>query len=95
MEFNSVIYLIYLLTDFLFAVILVYIGVLQKSCIRTTTMAIIFLKFLMFYQIFLSPQVKGSLIISNKQVYASPPPKKKILLMLAKDSMKIGIEPFP
>ena len=32
----------------------------------TTAMVIIFWDFLMFYQIFLSPQVKESVIIGNK-----------------------------
>ena len=83
----------------------------------------------MFYQIFLSPQGKRSLIITNQLVYtcylrvveqlktsdlrklgklklhnvkiswkynvvSSLPPKKKILLILAKDSLKIEIERF-
>ena len=37
----------------------------------TTTMVIILLEFFMFCQIFLSPQVKRSLIISNRLVYTS------------------------
>ena len=79
----------------------------------------------MLYQFFLSPQVKGILVISNKLVYTncrttedlgsyetrkvqnnfkiscnynhvpSPPPKKKILSILVKDSLKIEIEIFP
>ena len=82
----------------------------------------------MFYQIFLSPQVKPIVIISNKLVCAScrttyelgtkkirivqynvktswnynqmpiplpPPKKKKLLPILAKDSLKIEAEPFP
>ena len=36
-----------------------------------TTMVIILSEFLMFYQMFLSPQLKRSLIISNKLVYTS------------------------
>ena len=38
---------------------------------ETTAMAMLFWYFLRFYQIFLSPQVKRSLIISNKLVNAS------------------------
>ena len=95
----------------------------------STTMVIILWKLLMFYQIFLSPQGKRSLIISNQlvctcylrvveqlktsdlrklgklklhnikiwwkyNVVSSLPPKKKILLILAKDSLKIEIELF-
>ena len=36
-----------------------------------TTMVIIFWAFLMFYQFFLSPRVKQSLINTNKLVYSS------------------------
>ena len=77
---------------------------------------------MMFYQIFLSPQLKRSVIISNKLVHKlsqlpndlrlrkvennvntswkfnlvpSLLPQTKILLMLAKDSLKIEIELFP
>ena len=45
---------------------------MQKENFQTI-MEIIFWEFLMFYQNFLSPQVKQSLIISNKQdVYDLP-----------------------
>ena len=47
-------------------------GKLQFLCSRVSTaMVIIFLEFLMFYQIFLSPQVKRSLIIINKLAHTS------------------------
>ena len=39
--------------------------------LSSTTMVMILLEFLMFYQIFHSPHVKQSLIIRNKLVYTS------------------------
>ena len=39
--------------------------------LKSTTMDIILWEFLMFYQVFLSPQVKQGLIISNQLVYTS------------------------
>ena len=43
---------------------------MQKKILQTT-MVILFWEVLMFYQIFFSPQVKRSLIVSNKLVYTS------------------------
>ena len=43
------------------------------SWVQPTIMEILFWDFLLFYQIFLSPKVKQSMIISNKQgVYELP-----------------------
>ena len=71
-------------------------------------MFIIFWEFLMVKQYFLSPQMKGSVIISNKlvkisgksqnliellpSVFFSPPPEMKILSLLIKISWKTKIE---
>ena len=44
---------------------------LRLYCLPDTTIDIILWGFLMFCQIFLSPQVKRSLIVSNKLVYTS------------------------
>ena len=46
---------------------------LKKNFFAPTILAIIFSDFLMFYQIFLSPQVKLIVIISNKHgIYELP-----------------------
>ena len=52
----------------------------QKSALPTTIMVIIFGDFLMFHQIFLSPQMKRSAIIYNKQaIYEFPHEMQKVL----------------
>ena len=43
---------------------------MQKKILKTT-MVIILLEFLMVYQVFDAPQVKRSMIISNRLVYTS------------------------
>ena len=43
----------------------------KRILLTATTMVIILLEFLMFYQIFVSPQVKLGVVISNKLVYTS------------------------
>ena len=76
-------------------------------CYFASTMVIILWKFLMLYYIFLSPQVKRSLIIreirkaqnnvKTSWKYNLVPnllPKKKMLSILAKDSLKIEIKLF-
>ena len=60
----------------------------------STTMVIILWEFLMFYQIFISPQVKRSLVISNKLAYKSCLTSCQTTkdLRLAKHSLKVEIE---
>ena len=46
---------------------------IAAKCSTSTTIDIILSEFLMFHQFFLSPQVKGNLIISNKSgIYELP-----------------------
>ena len=72
--------------------------------LQTAVIVIIFWDFLMFYQIFLSPQVKRCAIITYKHgicksphelLVPNPPAKMKILLILAKSSWKTDIKLFP
>ena len=68
-KYNLLIHIILWKTWFLFLKISEKGGELTKFLFNSTVMFIIFWDFLMVEQIFLSPQLKGSVIISNKLVY--------------------------
>ena len=68
-KYNFLVHIILRKTWFLFLKISEKGGEITKFLFNSTIMFMIFWHFLMVEQIFLSPQVKRSMIISNKLVY--------------------------